>query len=394
MKIVFRLLGGLVVLVAAAIVGLKVFVGAVNVPMGSTTANADDLQSRITLPAGFSFEVYADDIPNARELRLTQRGDLLVATPNRDQVILLARDDNGDGHYDEKRVLFDKLNNPNGLDFYTDAKQQNWLYIAEEDAIGRVLFDHGRGMLMGSYERIVTGLPGGGNHWKKSLRFGPDGMMYVTFGSSCNVCIEKDQRRATMMRYRPDGSGEEIVASGLRNSEGFDWSPADGALYATDNGRDLLGDDFPPCEFNKVEQGKFYGWPFANGNKQKDPDYGEGHEAEIANSVAPAYGFRAHNAPLGMTFLRSSVWPVAYRHAALVALHGSWNRSEKDGYKVVSLHWQPDGSIAERDFMSGFLKDDKTIGRPAEIVESSNGDIFISDDYAGAIYRVRYTGAP
>jgi len=391
-KVCSNLLVGLAILVLAGYAGVKAVVGAVNFPVGSTTANPDSIESRIRLPAGFSLTLYANDVPNARELRLTQRGDLLVATPNRDQVILLTRDDNGDGHYDEKRVLFDKLNSPNGMDFYTDDQQKSWLYIAEEDAIGRVLFDHVRGELIGNYEHIVKNLPGGGNHWKKSLRFGPDGMMYVTFGSSCNVCIEKDKRRASMMRYRPDGSGEEIYAGGLRNSEGFDWSPVDGALYATDNGRDLLGDDFPPCEFNKIEQGGFYGWPFASGDKVKDPDYGKDRETEIASSIAPAHSFRAHNAPLGMVFLRHKNLPVDYQHAALVALHGSWNRSQKDGYKVVSLHWQADSSIKEKDFMSGFLQDDNVIGRPAEIIESDNGDIFISDDYAGAIYRVRYVG--
>lgn len=393
MKLFSGLLAGLAVLIVAAYVSMKIVVGAVNFPVGSTTANPDSLESRIQLPSGFSFSIYADDIPNARELRLTQRGDLLVSTPNRDQIILLSRDDNGDGRYDAKKVILDKLNSPNGIDFYTDEKQQNWLYVAEEDAIGRVGFDHERGELVGAYERIVSDLPGGGNHWKKTLRFGPDGLMYVTFGSSCNVCIENDKRRATMMRYQPDGSGEEIYASGLRNTEGFDWSPANGALYATDNGRDLLGDDFPPCEFNKIEQGKFYGWPFANGDQLKDPDYGNGHETEIANSVAPVHYFRAHNAPLGVVFLRHKYLPEEYRQAALVALHGSWNRSQKDGYKVVSLHWQADGSILEKDFMSGFLKNDNVIGRPADLVEGENGDIFISDDYAGAIYRVRYVGA-
>jgi len=394
MKLFSGLLAGLAVLVVGAYAGMKIVVGAVNFPLGTTTVNPDNLQSRIQLPAGFSFVIYADDIPNARELRLTERGDLLVATPNRNQILLLTEDENGDGRYDKKKVLFEKLNAPNGMDFYTDNEQRSWLYVAEQDAIGRVQFDHQRGELMGNYERIVTNLPGGGNHWKKSLRFGPDGLMYVTFGSSCNVCIEKDRRRATMMRYQPDGKGEEIYASGLRNSEGFDWSPADGALYATDNGRDMLGDDFPPCEFNKIEQGDFYGWPFANGNNIPDPDYGKGREKEIANAISPVHDFRAHNAPLGMAFLRYKNLPADYQHAALVALHGSWNRSQKDGYKVVSLHWQADGSIQEKDFMSGFLKDDKVIGRPAEIIESQRGDIFIADDYAGAIYRVRYTGAP
>ena len=389
-KILMRLAAVSAAVVVAVILGIKLFVGAVNFPLGHGQASANELSAHVRLPPGFQVNVYADDVPNARELRLTHRGDLLVATPNRDQVLLLLRDANNDGRHDGKRVLLDKLNAPNGMDFYTDATQQDWLYVAEQNAIGRIRFDHNAGKTIGSYERVVSDLPGGGNHWKKSLRFGADGFMYVSIGSSCNACVENDTRRATLMRYQPDGSNEEIYASGLRNSEGFDWSPRDGALYATDNGRDLLGDDFPPCELNRIEPGRFYGWPFANGNRVPDPDNGAGHADEIALSLPPAHAFRAHNAPLGIAFLRSTRVPEGYRNAALVALHGSWNRSIKDGYKVVSLHWQTDGRIEERDFMAGFLQDDKTIGRPAEIVEASNGDIYISDDYAGAIYRVSY----
>lgn len=387
MKIFSGIVAGLAVLALAAWIGMKMFVGAVNVPLGSTTVHEEGLQ-HLQLPQGYVLRLYANDVPNARELLLTAQGDLLVANPNRDEIWLLRRDANHDGHHDGKQLLISELNSPNGMDFHMDKTGRSWLYIAETDAIGRIAFDHASGTTSGAYERIVTGLPDGGNHWKKSLRFGQDGLMYVTFGSSCNVCIEKDKRRATMMRYRPDGSGEEIFASGLRNSEGFDWSPRDGALYATDNGRDLLGDDFPPCELNRIEQDGFYGWPFANGNRIPDPDYGTTHADEIARSLSPAHEFRAHNAPLGMTFLRHQTSTV-YRHAALVALHGSWNRSKKDGYKVVSLHWQDDGSILERDFMTGFLVEDSALGRPAEIVEGNEGTIYISDDLAGAIYQIK-----
>ncbi len=167
-----------------------------------------------------------------------------------------------------------------------------------------------RATTSGAFERVVTGLPGGGNHWTRTLRFGPDGWMYVSIGSSCNVCVEKDGRRAALMRFRPDGSGEEVFATGLRNSVGFDWRPEDGQIYATDNGRDLLGDDFPPCELNRVEKGGFYGWPVANGDRVPDPDFGKGQEARIAASIPPVHGFRAHNAPLGMTFLRSRGVPA------------------------------------------------------------------------------------
>jgi mono/diheme cytochrome c family protein len=192
-----------------------------------------------------------------------------------------------------------------------------------------------------------------------------------------------------MVRYRPDGSGEEIYATGLRNSVGFDWRPGSGELYATDNGRDLLGDDFPPCELNRIVRGGFYGWPYANGDRVPDPDLGEGHAEEIARSIPPALGFAAHNAPLGMTFARGEQLPPAYRGAALVALHGSWNRTSLDGYEVVSLHWNGD-EIEERPFLGGFLRDGSVRGRPVDVAEGPDGALYVSDDYTGAIYRVAY----
>jgi mono/diheme cytochrome c family protein len=245
----------------------------------------------------------------------------------------------------------------------------------------------------GAVERIVTGIPAGGNHWKRTLRVGPDGWLYVTVGSSCNVCEEEDPRRAALLRYRLDGSGEEIVASGIRNSEGFDWQPETGELFVTDNGRDLLGDDFPPCELNRIQPGGFYGWPYASGNNVPDPDFGPGNEERIRTSLPPDHPFAAHNAPLGMTFIRGSRVPADYRGAALVALHGSWNRTSKDGYKVVSLHWPANGdggAIEERDFLWGLELDDDVIGRPVDVIEGPDGAFYVSDDYAGTIYRVAY----
>jgi glucose/arabinose dehydrogenase len=318
-------------------------------------------------------------------LLFTRAGDLLVANPSEDRILLLDKDEDGDGIANGKRLVLDNLNRPNGLDFHGD-----WLYVAETDAIGRVPFDHSTGTISGDYERIVTGLPGGGNHWQKTLRFGPDGLMYVTIGSSCNACLEQDKRRGAMLRYQPDGSGEEIYARGLRNSAGFDWSPKDGQLYATDNGRDLLGDDFPPCELNRVELNEHYGWPFANGAGIPDPDFGEGQEEIIANSLNPVHGFRAHNAPLGIQFVQGTSLPEYFHGTALVALHGSWNRSEKDGYKVVSLHWDENGNVREENFLTGFLMGDDVIGRPVELEEGPDGAIYVSDDYAGVIYRVAY----
>jgi glucose/arabinose dehydrogenase len=193
------------------------------------------------------------------------------------------------------------------------------------------------------------------------------------------------------MRFAADGSDGEIYATGLRNAVGFDWHPETGQLWATDNGRDLLGDDFPPCEFNRVERGAFYGWPFANGNNVPDPDLGQGRGAEIARAIPPAVGFVAHTAPLGMTFYRGSAFPERYRGAAFVAQHGSWNRTTKSGYRVVLLEWV-DGQIRESDFATGWELDEDVIGRPVDLVEGPDGSLYVSDDYTGAIYRIVYTG--
>ena len=188
------------------------------------------------------------------------------------------------------------------------------------------------------------------------------------------------------------GSGEEIYASGLRNTVGFDWRPGTEELYGTDNGRDLLGNDFPPCELNRIQRGGFYGWPYANGDQVLDPDLGAGHEDRVRASIAPVHAFRAHVAPLGITFVRGDKVPPDYRGAALVALHGSWNRSEKDGYEVVSLHWNERGEITERPFATGFEVDEDVIGRPVDVAEGPDGAFYISDDFAGSIYRVVYVG--
>lgn len=349
------------------------------------TPDANEID-RMRVPEGFSIGVWAEGIQaTPRMLHFTDAGDLLVTTPRSGAVVLLERDSDGDGRSDGQQVLLSDLNRPHGV-----TTRDGWLYVGETDAIVRVHFDAASRSVQGEPTRIVTGLPGGGNHWTKSLAFGPDGWLYVHVGSSCNVCIEEDERRATLMRFRPDGSDGEIYATGLRNSVGFDWQPGTGQLYATDNGRDLLGDDFPPCELNRIVKGGFYGWPIANGDRVPDPDFGAGQDERIAASIPPAHGFRAHNAPLGMTFVRDENAPDSLRGAALVALHGSWNRTRKDGYKVVSLHWQPDGRIEERDFATGFEVDEDVIGRPVDVAEGPDGAFYVSDDYAGLVWRIAY----
>jgi glucose/arabinose dehydrogenase len=394
-----RRLGLALALLAAALVGgcaLFVRLGwlperyAVNVPLrqallgrGVGAPPPEAFGARIRAPAGFSVGLYAESIPNARFLRFTGSGDLLVSQPRAGRVWLLERDGDGDGRADGGGALLEGLDRPHGLDLH-----EGWLYVGEGSAVGRARFDPSARRTVGPYERVVTGLPEGGNHWTRTVRVGPDGRLYVSVGSSCNACLETDPRRAALLRYRPDGGGGEIFASGLRNAVGFDWDPRSGELYATDNGRDLLGDDRPPCELNRVVEGGFYGWPFAWGDRVPDPDLGAGREREIEASLPPVHAFRAHNAPLGIVFARGERAPPAYRGAALVALHGSWNRTRKDGYKVVSLHPRPGGGFEERDFAWGFLEDEDVIGRPVDVAEGPDGAFYISDDYAGAVYRV------
>ena len=380
--VVFRLPGGLTV----------------NFPGFSGDPVPDDLlRQRVRLPDGFSISTYATGIPTARFMRFTAKGDLLVSSPPQGKVFLLEADADGDGTADGVGVLLSDLNRPHGIDLH-----DGWLYVAEGDAVARVRFDAETRQLGGGGERFIRGLPAGGNHWTRTVRVGPDGWIYVSIGSSCNVCIEDDPRRAAIVRYRADGSGEEIFASGLRNSVGFDWRPGTEDLYATDNGRDLLGDDFPPCELNRVVEGGFYGWPFANGDRVPDPSYGKGEEARIAASIPPVHGFAAHTAPLGITFYDHGAFPERYRGAAFVALHGSWNRSSKIGYEVVALFFGDDGSVREESFASGFEIDEKVYGRPVDVAVGPDGALYVSDDFTGSIYRIAYgattrargTGAP
>jgi glucose/arabinose dehydrogenase len=346
----------------------------------------DRVLARLHAPAGFAITRFAADLPSVRFLRFTSEGDLLATQPRPGRVLLLRRDADGDGRSDGVITLLEGLDRVHGLDLH-----DGWLYVGESGRVRRIHFDSVRERVTGTLETVIDGLPAGGNHWTRTVRFGPDGALYVSVGSSCNVCVESDPRRAAILRYDKDGKNEEVYASGLRNSVGLAWRPETGELYATDNGRDLLGDDFPPCELNRIERGGFYGWPFANGNRVIDPDLGAGHEAEIARSIPPAHAFRAHNAALGLTFLTGTGWPAEYHGTTFVALHGSWNRTQKDGYKVVSLQWNADGTIREHDFLTGFLQGDDVIGRPVDVAEGSDGGLYVSDDHGGAIFRVAWT---
>ncbi len=384
-KKVIKTLLVLIVLGAAA---LYMIMPTVNIPwrmLVGATLKETVMSQRLEFPEGFRLSLFVTGIKNARFMRETGTGDILLSSTNTGQVYVLYRDQDGDGRSDGNHVLLSELNGPHGLEL-----RDGWLYVAEKDAIKRVRYRSETRQIEGDLIPLATGLPATRNHTKKTIRIGPDDWLYFNVGSSCNVCIEEDDRRATMMRMRLDGSELEIYATGLRNSVGFDWSPRDGGMYATDNGRDLLGDDYPVEELNRIEAGRFYGWPFVNDFGDKDPDFGDQDGGLVSRAINPVHGFRAHNAPLGITFLRKGRYPEDFHHDALVALHGSWNRSEKDGYRVARLSWGPDGAITETDFMTGFLKEGDVIGRPVDVLEASDGAIYISDDYTGSVYRLAY----
>ncbi|MCV6615619.1 MAG: PQQ-dependent sugar dehydrogenase [Cellvibrionaceae bacterium] len=392
-KLLWALLA-LIVLLAIVLVGLFSFgplsiasiKAILNVAIGYSVEApaASTVAERFKVPAGFSVGRYAEGLPKVRFIEVSRGGDLLAVLSRDGQLVLLKRDTNGDARHDGQELILDGLKGPNDLEFYRD-----WLYIAETNAVGRLPFDQERGVATGPYQRIITELPDSGNHRSKSIRI-YQGKLLLSIGSTCNVCIEQDKRRATIMSYDLDGKNGQIYAAGLRNSVGLDVAPWDNQVYATDNGRDLLGDDYPVCELNKIERGKSYGWPYINGFGDLDPDFGVGQEARLQSDVQPVFGFKAHNAPLGIRFIRRAHMPEGFERSALVALHGSWNRSKADGYKVVSLHWAEDGSISSRDFLSGFELNEDVIGRPVDIAEGQDGCVYISDDYAGSIYRVCY----
>ena len=351
---------------------------------GGIEAPAEAVVARqLRVPTGYSVSRFAADLPSVRMMASSATGDVIVAQPRGGLVVLLERDADGDGRSDGRRTLFSGLDRPNGVDLHG-----GWLYIAEATRISRVRFDAGARATSGALQPLVAGLGGEGNHWRKTARVGPDGRLYVGSGSTCNVCLETDPQRATLWVYAADGSAGREYATGLRNPTGFDWAPWDDGLHATENGRDLMGDDIPPDELNRIEQGGFYGWPFVHGIDIVDPEFGAGQSARIAAARKPVHTFGAHNAPLGMRFLRHPAHRELGARVALVALHGSWNRSVPDGYAVVSLHWAEDGGIEERPFLTGFRGESGLISRPVDVLESPDGEVYVSDDYAGVVYRV------
>jgi glucose/arabinose dehydrogenase len=342
----------------------------------------------IQLPPGFGISVFAQGLRDPRMMTLGPDGQLYVAERGAGRIVRLP-DRDGDGVADSIEVVADQLNAPSSMAFYCPQDEERCsLYVGETTRVLRLSEPDGQGVLQ-KRGVIVDGLPSGG-HSTRTVLFGPDrASLYVSVGSSCNVCIEEDERRAAIVRYHPDGSGETIYARGLRNAVGMAFRPGTDELWATNNGRDWLGDDQPPETVYRVRQGDDAGWPRCHAGRIVDPDYGQAGDCK--GVVPPAVEMQAHSAPLGLTFYVGQQFPQAYHGDLFVAFHGSWNRSIPTGYKVVRIPMQDGAPGPATDFAVGWLREDGSRwGRPVDVQTASDGSLFVSDDEGGVIYRIFY----
>ena len=337
---------------------------------------------RIELPDGFHLSVYADDTPNAREMALGDHGTVFVGSRRAGKVYAVV-DSDGDQVADRTWVIDEDLNMPSGLAFRDGA-----LYVG---AVSRILrYDDIESRLANPPEPVVVrdDLPTERHHGWKFLRFGPDGWLYVPVGGPCNVCLQTDERYASILRMRPDGSDLEVYASGIRNTVGFDWDPRTGELWFTDNGRDMLGDDVPDDELNHAPRaGLHFGFPFCHAGTVPDPDFTDRSCEEFQG---PALRLGAHVAAIGMQFYTGTMFPPEYRDNIFIAQHGSWNRSSKVGYRVMRVVIENNEVQAYEPFATGWLQGDEVSGRPAAVLVMPDGALLVSDDLRGVIYRIAY----
>jgi len=338
--------------------------------------------SAITLPPGFSIDVYAEKVPGARSMTLGDKGTLFVGTRSEGKVYAVV-DRNNDQRGDEVITIARGLKMPNGVAFRNGS-----LYVAEVNRVIR--YDAIEDRLRNPPGPVVVNasFPKETHHGWKFIRFGPDGRLYVPVGAPCNVCDEKDPRFASIMRMEPDGGKLEIFARGIRNTVGFDWHPLTGELWFTDNGRDWLGDDRPPDELNRAPRpGLHFGFPYWHGRTIPDPEYGKGHRA--AEFALPEQELGPHVASLGMRFYTGTMFPPAYRNQIFIAEHGSWNRSDRTGYRITLVRLKDGRAFSYEKFAEGWLQDGAAWGRPVDLQVMPDGSLLVSDDKAGAIYRIR-----
>lgn len=359
----------------------------------------------LNLPAGFEINIFAKLEAAPRMLAFDKVGNLFATLANSNQVIMLP-DANKDGLAEAAVLISDGLNKPHGLAFVGDD-----LLVANQDGVIKLTKIENK---WSAPKPFIRNLPYG-HHTVKTIKLGPDNHLYLNVGSSCNVCIEDNPLRATILRYTVEGKAAGALetlgrhapnptwASGLRNSQGFAWHPKTGAMFATNNGSDMrsdkkngrVNDELPPEHFNKVETGKNYGWPYCwgddKGGMTQDPNFvGEADFCKTA--TPPEITLISHSTPIGVTFLDKTNFPDEYKNDAILALHGSWNRKELSGYKLVRVKFNDDTPLEVIDFATGWLNNSKNEawGRPVDVITGPDGALYVSDDRANYIYRISY----
>jgi glucose/arabinose dehydrogenase len=340
---------------------------------------------KITLPPGFRIDIYASGVENARSMTLGARGTLFVGTRTAGAVYAIA-DDNQDQRADRVVRIATGLNMPNGVAYRNGA-----LYVAEVNRLWRydnidATFDANPKPAL-----VSEAFPSDRHHGWKFIAFGPDGLLYVPVGAPCNICdrSETDKRYASIMRIKPDGSSPEVYAHGVRNTVGFAWHPQTKALWFTDNGRDMLGDDLPPDELNvATAPGQHFGYPYCHGGTIADPEFGKARPC--SEFVRPAQNLGPHVAALGLRFYTGAMFPARYRNQVFIAEHGSWNRSSKIGYRVMLVTLDGDRVTSYEPFAEGWKQGEDAWGRPVDVLVMPDGALLVSDDKAGVIYRISY----
>ena len=344
--------------------------------------------ARLKVPPGFQIEVFAK-APQVRLLAFSP-GGVLLATDMSDGKVLAFPDPRHTGRAERSVTVLQDLNAPHGIAFHNGK-----LYVTEINAIHR--YDWDESQLKASNGQKLADIPGsGGGHSTRTIAFW-NNKMYVAAGSSCNVCKEEDPRRAAVSEYNEDGSGQRVFASGLRNAVGLAVNPKTATLWSTDNGRDWLGDNLPPEEVNNLgKTGGNFGWPYCYGNKIADQSQSKNYDC--SKTIAPKIEMQAHSAPLNLIFYNSEMFPPEYRNNVYVTFHGSWNRSVPTGYKVVrvKLNDQGEPTAAPEDFITGWLREGETrkgvwMGRPVGLAIGPDGAMYVSDDFAGLVFRVTYS---
>lgn len=381
--------------------------GAVPMPEGASP----------TVPEGFRAEMVASGIENPRAIRFAPNGDLFVANSEPGQVLVLHFDDPSQAKPTSQEVFVDGLKQPYGIAFYPTDKPE-WIYIAESNGLKRFPYKAGDMKAEGNGETILSGIPPE-HHWTRDVVFSKDGKtMYYSVGSGSNVGLDMtmkptpdggdveswisshplgvawggEERRAAVLAFDPDGKNERYFATGLRNCAGMTLQPATGNLWCVVNERDELGDNVPFDYATSVKEGAFYGWPWYYIGDNPDPRWKETPREDLKGQVTvPDVLFQTHSAPLNIVFDTSDAWGADYKGDAFVALHGSWNRGSRTGYKVVKLDFDESGKPTGEyeDFMTGFVIDkDNVWGRPVGVAIAQDGSLFVSEDASGTIWKV------